>query len=149
MTYGVPSVLSVSPWCMVFCLSCQCHHDVWCSVGLVSVTMMYGVPSVLSVSPWCMVFRRSCQCHHDVWCSVCLVGVTMRRSLRLHVIARSEATWQSFISGQKNKPHKNAEPTQKHKTLMIFCRAGRHQHFSIFSSGCKRSNLSTFFGAQR
>ena len=80
--------------------------------------MTYGVPSVLSVSPWRMVFRRSCQCHHDVWCSVGLVSVTMRRSLRLHVIARSEATWQSFISGQKNKPHKNAEPTQKHKTLM-------------------------------
>ena len=41
----------------------------------------------------------------------------------------------------KQKPHKNAEPTQKHKTLMTYC-----QHFSIFSSGCKRSNLSTFSG---
>ena len=51
-----------------------------------------------------------------------------------------------FVDRAKQKPHKNAEPTQKHKTLIctrplsdLFV-----QYFSIFLSGCKQPNLSTF-----
>ena len=50
------------------------------------------------------------------------------------------------VERAKQKPHKNAEPTQKHKTLIcmrpfpgLFV-----QYFSIFLSGCKQPNLSTF-----
>ena len=95
--------------------------------------MTYGVPSVLSVSPWRMVFRLFCQCHH----------ASVASFIR-HCEERSDVAIFHFRA--KQKPHKNAEPTQKHKTLMRLSSPGRSQHFSIFSSGCKRSNLSTFSG---
>ena len=49
--------------------------------------------------------------------------------------------------GAKQKPHRNAEPTQKHKTLIWKRSPVRRpifQYFSIFLSGCKQPNLSTF-----
>ena len=83
---------------MVFRRFCQCHYDVWSSVGLVGVTMTYGVPSVLSVSPWRKAFRRFCQCHHDVWCSV---GRFVYTSLR-----GAQRRGNLFISGQNKSPTK-------------------------------------------